>query len=96
MARVRPEHGGTIELKLERTSETEVTYETTLATPASEWRGDARVTLANGHVELAPPEEMPAWLGDLARAVLRSIWRAHASAGWPRRITRWRAGPEGG
>lgn len=94
MASVRPEHGGTIELKLERTSDADVSYRATLATPELEWQGEAHVALETGRVELAPPSEVPPWLVELVRGVLRATWRAHASAGWPRRITRWRAGPE--
>jgi hypothetical protein len=91
---VKPEHGGTIELKLERSSDEEVAYGATLATPDGSWGARVSVAIADGRVELEVDDGAPGWLVDLARNVMRSVWRARASAGWPRRITRWRAGPE--
>ena len=90
---MRPEHGGTLELKLERSSGEDVVYAVTLQTPESEWSASARVRVGDGQVTLEL-EQAPGWLVDRARNVLRALWRAHADAGWPRRITRWRAGPE--
>jgi hypothetical protein len=89
------DHGGRIELRLVRVADETVEYAVTLATPDAEVGGTARVMLADGAIELLCDADAPGWLVELARSVLRAAWRGRADAGWPRRLTRWRAGPGG-
>jgi hypothetical protein len=92
---MRPEHGGRIELKLQRAQQDRVTYALSLATESAEWSGFASVTTADGAIELSVADAaLPAWLSDFARSVLRTLYRAgREGAGWPRRVARWRAEP---
>jgi hypothetical protein len=62
--------------------------------PPKEHEGSAAVD-AEGRVlvELAETPPPPAWLTELAAALLRTAARgATASGRWPRRLTRWRRG----
>jgi hypothetical protein len=95
--RVRPDHGGRLELKLAEASETRADYVLTLFTPEAELRSRVTIDAPLGSLELAdwqggvPPE----WLESYARAVLRSVLRTKGSEGdWPRRLTRWRPAPK--
>lgn len=52
-----------------------------------------------GHVGFGAwqPPDPPAWLCQAATAVMRAEWRARQvpdAPPWPRRITRWRRGPD--
>ncbi len=71
-----------------------VEYALELHTPAGIHDGTARVD-GDGKVDLAtaPDGGAPAWLLKDAHALLRGLFRAHTVAGWPRRLTRWRAEP---
>jgi hypothetical protein len=91
---VRPEFGGRIDFQLESEGAEQVVYAAELATPEGEWTGRVRIGTGAGEIELELDAEPPPWLIGLARAVLRTIWRARA--GWPRRVTRWRPGPDAG
>jgi hypothetical protein len=93
MASVQPDHGGRIELRLESNDELEVVYRAELATPDGVAIGQVRVAVADGGIAFELDAEPAEWLVGVARGVLRSLWRSHAEAGWPRRVTRWRAGP---
>ena len=95
--RVRPDHGGRLELKLADASETRADYVLTLFTPDAELCSRVTIDAPQGSLELAawqggvPPE----WLESYARAVLRSVLRTKGSEGeWPRRLTRWRPAPK--
>jgi hypothetical protein len=99
LPRVRPDHGGRLELKLARASETRADYLLTLLTPDAELCAQVTIDAPADSLELAdwqggvPPE----WLLAYARALLRSVLRAKSSDGdWPRRLTRWRPAPKPG
>jgi hypothetical protein len=92
---VRPDKGARIVLDLERAGADEVVYAAWLLAPDAEWRGQARVAVADGTVTFSgwTPAEPPAWIVALAHAFLRTEWRARRDADpepWPRRIHRWR------
>lgn len=93
---MRPEHGGRIELVLARADERGARYASTLSTAERSWSGSVEVAAGDGAVVIDVPDDPPAWLVDVVRGVVRAGWRARAEAGWPRRLTRWRAGPEEG
>jgi hypothetical protein len=99
---MNPEHGGKIELRLERSTAESADYAAQLQTPRATFVGRARVGvgIGAGQVELealdATAGEPPEWLAADARAALRAALRtAQAEGRWPRRITRWRPEPEG-
>jgi len=92
---MQPEHGGRIDLALEHADEKSVRYVGELATPDGVWSTTLSVDVVSGEVALAAGDA-PGWLVDFARAVVRAAWRAHGGAGFPRRLTRWRAGPGAG
>jgi len=98
---MNPEHGGKIELRLERSTTESAEYAAQLQTPRATFVGRARVGgTGSGQVELealdAPPALPPDWLAADARAALKAALRtAQAEGRWPRRITRWRPEPEG-
>ena len=93
---MRPDSGGRVELKLVESDGEGASYEVTLFDPTGEWTAAAKVR-AGGAVEVAAwsPANPPAWLDALALTLLRGAQRAQkADAAWPRRVTRWRPGPE--
>jgi hypothetical protein len=85
-----PDSGGRVRLVLVAANEESVEYEVTLAHRNGAAEGRMRVDVASGAVSTAP-EGAPPWLGTLAVGLLRAAHRAHTEAGWPRRLTRWRA-----
>jgi len=94
---VRPDHGGRLELRLERASETCARYLLTLLTAEAEVSCEVAIEASADRLDLgewrggAPP----VWLQGYAHAVLRSVQRTKASGGaWPRRLTRWRPAPK--
>ena len=86
-----------MELRLVSNDEALAHYEVTLFDPESEWRAQAEVG-----AERAPElgawsgsKIPPTWLEALAKTLLRGTAREHRAQGsWPRRLTRWRPGPE--
>jgi hypothetical protein len=93
------QHGARIELKLARLDPEQVAYSVAVTTADGSWSSAALLARSDGKLELggwSGPAGPPAWLADTTRALLRSLWRARRSdvADWPKRITRWRAGPE--
>jgi hypothetical protein len=95
---MRPAHGGRIVLRAS-SSGAEQRYDVELYMSGEEWRGTAAVVLEGGEVSFDDASGLglaPAWLLQQTRALLRSLWRSHAEAGWPRRLTRWRPEPEKG
>jgi hypothetical protein len=93
---MQPHTGGRFSLQLCEADAQHARYALTLATAGAEWTSEASVFSADGRIELAACRgqgEPPPWLLQYTRAALRSIWRAHAEQGWPRRITRWRDAP---
>lgn len=85
-----PETGGRVRLVRARVTPERAEYDVVLMHPGGSVQGRMGVEVASGAVSAAP-EGAPAWLGTLAVALLRGAHRRHAEAGWPRRITRWRA-----
>jgi hypothetical protein len=95
--RVRPDHGGRLELKLAQASETRAEYELTLFTPEAELRARVTIDAPADSLEVTDWEGgiPPEWLEGYARALLRSVLRTKGSEGqWPRRLTRWRPAPK--
>ena len=92
---MNPASGGRVVLRLS-SSEDPVRYEVERSTPQGTHSSVASIDVA-GSVTFAEfgGGAPPAWLVQVARAVLRALFRAHAQNGWPRRITRWRAAPSG-
>jgi hypothetical protein len=85
-----PETGGRVRLVLVLTSSEAVEYDATLAHQTGVVEGRLRVDIRSGAVS-APPAGAPHWLGALAVGLLRAAHRRHQQAGWPRRLSRWRA-----
>lgn len=94
---MQPRHGARITLRLQQTDPSRVSYAVELELPSGTHPAQASVRLGDGEVQLAAGDPTtPDWPLDVARALLRSEWRARRVAGgspWPRRITRWRAAP---
>lgn len=94
--RVRPDHGGRLELRLSEATGASARYTVLIFTPATEVSSSAQLNAESGVVEIGSWTEgaPPAWLEALARTVLRTALRIKVSDGeWPRRITRWRPEP---
>jgi hypothetical protein len=93
---VRPEYGGRLELKLTAGSATSARYALSIFSPDGDAAAEAAVEAGSGSVSLSewhgtPP---PPWLEAVARTLLRTAVRTKIIDGqWPRRISRWRAGP---
>jgi hypothetical protein len=90
---MQPEAGARFSVRLLKSDGEQAEFHVELATPRDQWSAQASIAVADGAVrwgdwqgEGAPPE----WLCNYTRALLRSAWRQHATAGWPRRLTRWR------
>lgn len=96
---MRPDHGGRFVLRLEGEYAECLDYALALYAPDAEWTTRVRVLRVDGSMDIDPwrhPTDPPAWLCEAARSALRTAWRSyHADpkTGWPRRVTRWRAGP---
>jgi hypothetical protein len=94
--RVRPDHGGRLELKLSEATGATARYVVVIFTPSAEISSSAQLNAETGVVELGAwaKEAPPAWLDALAKTLLRTVLRTKLSAGdWPRRMTRWRPAP---
>jgi hypothetical protein len=93
-AAMKPAHGGRIVLRMTSLGPP-VEYALELHTQHGAHHGAARVD-DDGKVTFAGLGDAgpPAWLVSATHALLRSLYRAHKSSGWPRRLTRWRAEPE--
>ena len=92
---MRPDTGARIILDPVRAGAEDVVYEAWLLLPDAEWRGEARVGMADGAVSFSgwQPAAPPAWMVALAQGFLRTEWRARRDGDpppWPRRINRWR------
>jgi hypothetical protein len=94
---MRPDHGGRVELRLVSDDASLARYEVAVFVVDDEWRANAAVggeralELGAWSGDGAPP----AWLEALAKTLLRGTVRQHSAEGsWPRRLTRWRPGPE--
>lgn len=96
LRRVRPDHGGRLELKLVEATESSAHYALVIFTPSAEVSASVQV---NAHTEAVAfgawtESAPPAWLEAFSRTLLRSVLRTKASDGeWPRRLTRWRPEP---
>lgn len=95
---MQPAHGGRIELKLAQAEPSIARYAISLATRDAEWSGLAFIAVPEGKIEFSGLESgPPPWLVDVARALLRTVYRNHREKGlWPRRLTRWRPEPSTG
>ena len=97
-ARVRPDHGGRLELKLSAASDTRAEYVLTLFTPEAELSSRVTIDASADRLELSAFQGgvAPAWLESYAQALLRSVLRTKNSGdgSWPRRLTRWRPAPK--
>ncbi len=96
LARVRPDHGGRLELKLVEATSATAHYALLIFTATAEVGASVQVNAENGAVEFGAWSEgtPPAWLEAFSRTLLRSVLRTKASDGeWPRRLTRWRPEP---
>ena len=95
-----PEHGARVAVRLleEGTGSEGAAYALTLATADATWDARATVTETEGRVDVGvwePATAPPAWLVQAAHTVLRGAWqRRRAGNPWPRRLARWRPGPE--
>lgn len=94
---MRPEHGGRVELRLVSDDQSHARYEVALFAAQAEWK--ARAELGGERVleigAWSGPSAPPGWLELLAKSLLRGTARQHQAQGtWPRRLTRWRSGPE--
>jgi hypothetical protein len=94
----RPSHGGRLQAKLAATGPAGAEYRLSVSDSTASFSGRARVAESDGEVSFDPwSEEPPAWLRDGARVLLRAAWqRRRAGESWPRRLSRWRPGPESG
>ncbi|HEY3495367.1 MAG TPA: hypothetical protein VGK73_11800 [Polyangiaceae bacterium] len=93
-----PSHGGRLQAKLAAARDGVAQYELVLSDASGRWAGAASVAEGNGAVSFGAWQgqgEPPGWLVEGARALLRTGWqRARTGLPWPRRLTRWRPGPE--
>lgn len=88
--------GGRITLRLAGAGGSEAVYEGTATDGAGSTDVAVVVALADGTVTLRGAARPPAWLEEFLRATLRAAWRANRTGvPWPRRVSRWRARPDG-
>jgi len=86
--------GVRFELRLQASGARGATYGVSMQSQGSHWDGDVDLVLPAGEVEYrfdsgTPPEACL----NIVRAALRTIYREHERAGFPRRVTRWRPLP---
>jgi len=92
-----PQAGGRVVLTRDSVDEAAVNYVVGLHAPAQSWQSKASIRIADGDVTFESFDgegEPPAWLVDMARAFLRTVWagrQKESSPKWPRRLRRWRA-----
>jgi hypothetical protein len=94
---VTTSQSGRVTLKLKRMDPDRVDYEGELSSGSSRWTVSASVALKDGSVAVSSPAESdtPEWLVKHLRATLRAAFRASSTGTpWPRRVSRWRGGPE--
>jgi len=94
---MRPDHGGRVELRLVDDEKTQARYDVVLFAPDAEWKALAKIQdeRALEFGAWSGPSAPPPWLEALARTLLRGTARQREAQGsWPRRLTRWRPGPE--
>jgi hypothetical protein len=92
----RPAFGARLLVKLDLTPSTDASYAVAVTTAERAWEGAATVREADGEVTFleALGDELPPWLAQALRALLRSAWqRRRAGHPWPRRLARWRPDP---
>lgn len=95
----RPAFGARLLVKLVPGGATDAVYSVAVTTASQAWTGEAAVRDADGDVAVggALGEDLPAWLAQALRALLRSAWqRRRAGHPWPRRLARWRPEPGAG
>ncbi|HVU00230.1 MAG TPA: hypothetical protein VHE30_00710 [Polyangiaceae bacterium] len=91
------EQGGRVTLRLARVTDAAAEYGAELVTKDRRFEALARVSLPGGAVDFAHDgDAAPSWLVEVARTTLRAAHRTVTAGGsWPRRLSRWRGGPEG-
>ncbi len=99
MAGVKVAYGARFELVREQAEQGCVAYRVRCWTHHGECSTEAVVTLADGAVLVHPWEPAgaaPAWAQQWVQRLLRAEYRnlGERPADWPRRLTRWRQGPE--
>ena len=82
------------ELRLLPEVDGHVRYGVALALSDAECQGTATIEPEAGRVAFAWQTAPPEWCESTIRAQLRTLYRER-SAGYPRRVTRWRPAPEG-
>lgn len=90
LGKTAPKRGGRVRLELTGRSAQCVRYALTMVDSEVRVEAVVEVALADGKVS-GVPETGPSWLRSLATSLLRTMYRQRESAGWPRRVTRWRA-----
>jgi hypothetical protein len=90
LGHTQPRRGGRLRLELRAQTQSSVTYALTLGVASERVEGVVEVALGDGKVS-GMPESGPEWLRSFAVSVLRLMYRQRDVAGWPRRVTRWRA-----
>lgn len=88
--------GGRLNLRLVPGTGPFVRYQGELTAESQSWQGSVEIDAA-GSVRFEFSPEPPAWLCQATSAILRAEWRNRRGADpapWPRRLTRWRVGPE--
>lgn len=92
----RPAFGARLLVKLAPGGPSDALYVVAVTTAAQAWTGKATVREEDGEVAVAGAlgDELPPWLLQALRALLRSAWqRRRAGHPWPRRLARWRPEP---
>ncbi len=84
-------------LRLADRDETSVEYRAQWQTVNGEATGSVRIETEDGTVTVSVADGvLEDWLQSFSEQVVRGVWRASRKGdhAWPRRITRWRGGPQ--
>ena len=93
---MRTTSGVRFELRLLRQEPGQAAYEVELAHAGGSGGGLACIEAESGQIAFDwKSEPPPEWCANAVRAQLRTLYRER-SAGYPRRVTRWRPGPGAG
>lgn len=92
---MQPESGVRFELRLLTAEGGSAAYAVELGLPGSVFTGRATIEPESGRVAFDWQAAPPSWSENVVRAQLRTLYRER-SAGYPRRVTRWRPAPAEG